>query len=97
MQPASFQDKLNEAVRLAEQLAHPEPEQAKASSFCTREELDLIWNYADGLYSKYYLDHINGKTSLKNMLNFDMAKEEKKLEQRIKTLKTLSLRVKEEI
>ena len=93
MKLLSFQDKLNEAVCLAEQLVYPKPDQPKASTFCTQQELDLIWNFADGLYSKYCIDCINGRTSLKNVLNFNLVKEEKKLEQNIKTLETLNLKL----
>ena len=58
-------------------------------SIGTDTEKDMISSWADGLYHKYYDNRTTGHCSLQAMIDFDVEKFEKQVEQDIETMKRI--------
>lgn len=85
----SLQDKMNLATDLAFEVTYSELSPT-GGLFTTRDDLDeilgeetaeLAWSWADGLYQKWFHDHMNGRCSLQAMIDFDMEREEKRIDE----------------
>lgn len=94
----SMNDKLNEATNLAVELAYEDLEKGipRDTDKIFGEELsNKIWSYVDGLYQKWIFNNIKGRTSfIKSILEFDIEKEEKNIENDILKFKELLQTVK---
>ena len=93
----SMNDKLNEATNLAVELAFEDLEKGipRDTDKIFGEELsNKIGSYVDGLYQKWIFNNIKGRTSIKSMLEFDIEKEEKNIENDILKFKELLQTVK---
>ena len=86
---ASFEEKLNRAYDLSCSLVFNEDNSLKNIEHIPTDIQDLIWGYIDSLIQQYHLNRINGRCSLKAMLDYDMENEEKKLDEQILLLKSL--------
>jgi hypothetical protein len=50
---------------------------------------DFVWALAEGHWGAWIIDNLNCRTSLKQMIDFDMDKEEKRLEEWIKIMEEI--------
>jgi hypothetical protein len=79
----SFQDKLDHALELACMLCYENDGKVKNTSKYNKELEDLLWLYADGLIQKYHEKRITGLCSLKQMIDYEMEKEEIEIDEHI--------------
>lgn len=92
----SFQEKLNEAYRLACSLAYKTILE-DGHYFDVREDFplggnaDKIFCYVDGLEHKFYENVSNGRCSLQATIDFDVAEHEKRIETDIEEFRRLIL------
>jgi len=55
-----------------------------------KEISDVIWGMVDGLFPRYVMDRINGYCSLQELINFDLAEIEKRIDNNILMLRELN-------
>jgi len=88
----SMREKLGEATGLSFELAYESiggEEPRDTDKIFGEEASDKIWAYVDGWRQDWIAKNIEGRTSLKAMMEFDIAKEEKRIEKDIEFFKGL--------
>jgi hypothetical protein len=81
----SIEDKMKKATYLAFQCAYATL--SPDGTYLHPKEIDLpeeVWHWADGLTQDYIMRNIEGRTSLKNIMEFDMGKTEEMIDDTIK-------------
>lgn len=61
-----------------------EPCKVRDTSFLSEEVEDLLWMWVDGLYGKWFDQLMEGRCSLRELTEFNIAKEDEKLDVWIK-------------
>ncbi len=51
---------------------------------------DIIWSMVDGLYSQWVCNMVAGRCSLQAMIDFDLSKVEKQIDDRIEKLQAIN-------
>ena len=85
---ASLKDKMTEATRLAFQCAYKNI--TPDGYFHEEKKVDLpdeVWAWADGLTQEYYMKQMEGRTSIQNIIDFDIEKAEQQIDKDIELFK----------
>lgn len=91
----SLADLMNKAFHLSMDLTHSEIAPGgiwftpRQEAIGTPEEDDMIWGWADGLIHKFFQSRASGRCSLQAMIDFDVAKFEKKVKDNVTTMERL--------
>jgi len=84
IQEQSLKDKMFQATHLSLQIAFATI--TPDGHYLETKEIDLpdkVWAWADGLTYKYYENQVTGKTSLSNIINFDIEQFEQEIDRDI--------------
>jgi hypothetical protein len=93
-QEKSLKDKMSEAAYLSLQIVYATV--TPDGTYLETKDIplpDKVWAWADGLTYKYYETQTSGKTSLNNIINFDIEKFEKEIDGDIAEFKQLLKKV----
>ena len=94
IQEISLKEKMSEATHLALQIAYATTTPDR--TYLETKEVNLpdkVWAWADGLTYKYYENQTSGKTSLQNIIDFDIEQFEKQVDRDIVEFKQLLQKV----
>jgi predicted metal-dependent hydrolase len=93
-QEKSLKDKMSEATHLSLQIVYATI--TPDGTYLETKDIDLpdkVWAWADGLTYKYYETRTSGKTSMANIMNFDIEQFEKEIDRDIAEFKLLLKKV----
>ena len=86
----SLEKKLNEITQLCFNIAYKNTDNGyyhDTRDIDLGEWDDIIWSFVDGLYSKLFFDRMDNRCSLQATIDFDIGKEESKIDNWIEGLK----------
>ena len=84
IQEQSLKDKMSQATRLSLQITYATI--TPDGHYLETKEIDIpdkVWAWADGLTYKYYENQTTGRTSLSNIMNFDIEQFENEIDKDI--------------
>lgn len=87
MKNLSFKEKLQKVYDISVSLSYDEAEDVIDTTAKYGEDTsNIIWSYVDGIMQAHYEKMMNGECSVQANIDFDIEKEEKKVDKHIKLL-----------